>query len=80
MIEFHSKYLRYVDNTSDFQKSFKGGVLIAMLIGLLLNYKSNKRLIWLLSVLFGAFLVGQFTLDPAFTYANWLTLGRFVLP
>lgn len=80
VIEFHSKYLRYVDNTSDFQKSFKGGVLIAMLIGLLLNYKSNKRLIWLLSVLFGAFLVGQFTLDPAFTYANWLTLGRFVLP
>ncbi|WP_374960126.1 hypothetical protein [Gilvibacter sp.] len=80
VIEFYSKYLRYSNNTSDFQKGFKGVVLIVMLFGLLLNYKSSKRLIFLLASLFGTFLIGQFTLDPAFAYSNWLTFGRFVLP
>ncbi|NQX77812.1 hypothetical protein [Gilvibacter sp.] len=79
-VEFYSKFLRYSAASSDLQKGFKGIVLIAMLLGLLLNFKFNKRLILLLGALFGVFLAGQFTLDPAFSYSNWLTLGRFVLP
>lgn len=80
VVEFNSKYVRYLGHETQVQKITKAVVLIFMVFAVFSRFRINWRQLVFFGLLTVAFTIGQLALIPSFTGYNMTTFSRFMFP
>ncbi|MDC7996784.1 hypothetical protein [Gilvibacter sediminis] len=80
VVEFFSKYQRYIDHTTDLQQWVKAIIALIVAGFILLQFRKTYKFLVMLSVLGLLFVAGQWTLNLPFEQQNLVVFGRFMFP